>query len=319
MVTIAIPNNYKLPFNDIPWIPSVAATIGTFDGVHFGHRFLINQLKEVGAAMKLPTMVITFDVPPISVVRPGTPYQKLTTIGEKLLRLEKEGVDYTVILPFTPELVKMSAEIFITNILHKRLHVKSLLVGYDHRFGHGRTSGINEYKKIAEPLGISVQKASEAEIDGVTASSSAVRQALIDNDLSLANKLLGYSYLLTGNVEQGFRIGRELGFPTANLMVSDSHKLIPCDGVYAVKASIGKEKYDGMLYIGRRPTLDNGDKRTIEVNLFNFTGTIYGAQVQVEFISFIRGDIKFNNINELQQQIQADYHQISEFLQSMNS
>lgn len=319
MVTIAIPNDYNAPFRDLPWIPNVAATIGTFDGVHFGHRFLLDQLKKMATEKHLPTMVITFDVPPISVVRPGTAYQKLTTIGEKLLRLEAEGVDYTVVLPFTPELVAMTADTFITTILHKRLHVKALLVGYDHRFGHGRISGLEEYKRIAAPLGITVKKASQAEIGGVPASSSAVRQALINNNLALANQLLGYDYILTGKVEHGFRIGRELGFPTANLTVSDSHKLIPCDGVYAVRAIVSGKRYNGMLYIGRRPTLNNGDQRTIEVNLFDFDKTIYGSQIRVEFVAFIREDMKFDSLEALRQQIQADYGRISALFESEQS
>lgn len=311
MVTITIPNDYNTPIGNFKWIPEVAATIGTFDGVHCGHRFLIDQLKEMATEKQLPTMVITFDVPPISVVRPGTPYQKLTTPSEKLHRLETEGVDYTVVLPFTPYLAAMEAETFITTILHERLHVRALLVGYDHRFGHGRIAGAEEYKTIARPLGMSVQKALPAEINGMPASSSAIRQALEQNDLALANRLLGYDYVLTGKVEHGFRIGRELGFPTANLTIADRHKLVPCDGVYAVRATVSGKLYNGMLYIGRRPTLNNGDQRTIEVNLFDFDQMIYGAQVRVEFVSFVRDDMKFDSMEALRLQIQADYEQIT--------
>lgn len=296
----------------------MVATIGFFDGVHRGHRFLIESLKAIAAKRGLPVGVITFAAHPRMVLQPGFHPNLLTSTDEKLALLEKTGIDYCVVLDFSPELSLLSAEEFITHVLKEQLNVSVLLIGYDHRFGHSRTDGFEEYVSYGAACGMDVVEAPPFEESGITISSSCIRNQLLEGKVGEVAKLLSYPYRLTGSIVGGYMIGRKLGFPTANIHVNDPFKIIPAIGVYAVRAYIEGERHDGMLYIGNRPTLQNGSQITMEVNILNFERNIYNNQITVEFISYIRGDHKFNSLAELQKQLAKDRDAVSDVLNKLN-
>lgn len=284
----------------------LVATIGFFDGVHLGHRYLINELKGVAKEKGLPSAVITFADHPRAVLQTGFQPNLLNSPEEKLARLEETGIDRCIVLDFSPELSRLSAKEFITLILKEQLNVSVLLIGYDHRFGHGRSDGFEEYAEYAAACGMEVKKASPFEKGEVTISSSCIRDRLLQGQVEEADKLLSYPYSLTGRIVEGHKVGRKLGFPTANIEVNDHRKIIPAIGVYAVRVYVEGESYNGMLYIGDRPTLENGNEVTLEVNILNFDRDIYNNQITVEFISYIRGDYKFNSLDELKEQLVKD-------------
>ncbi len=295
---------------------SIVATIGTFDGVHRGHAFLIDQLKLLAEKQGLASAVITFDVPPVSVVRPNMPFQKLCSLSEKIEQIGAQGVDYCIVLPFDSVLASYSAERFMKEVLASLLKVKHLLIGYDHRFGNGGSNSIDDYISFGKAHGIEIQQSDAFSPQGELFSSSRVRHLLLDAELEKANQMLGYCYSLTGKVVSGFRIGKSLGFPTANILLDDPHKLIPSDGVYAVFVRVGISIFEGMLYIGKRPTLENGQHRSIEVNIFGFNSEIYGSDITVELISFVRPDIKFDTMDALREQLMKDYEAVKPVLAS---
>lgn len=293
----------------------IAATVGTFDGVHMGHQTLLSELVKNGKEKGLPTAVITFDVPPISVIDPTRPYQQLCSLEEKKQRLLMSGVDQVIIIEFNQTLSHLSAEDFMRNILRDKYHVEYLLVGYDHRFGYKRSEGFEDYREIGRNLGIEVCKSQEEFIAiDKTVSSSRIRALLGTGLISEANQLLGYNYTITGKVVGGFRIGRTLGYPTANIIPDTPHKLIPAHGVYAVFIHIGSKRFRGMLYIGNRPTFENGHNITIEVNIFDFKDDIYDRMITLELVALTRNDKKFDSMEELRDQIRKDGEQIQELL-----
>lgn len=282
------------------------ATIGTFDGVHKGHKYLIEKIKKAAQQESLSSCVVTFDRPPILVIRPDKAPPFLNTTQEKISRIEKTGIDKVEVLNFDLQMAQLTAKEFIEKILAERLHVKHLIIGYDHRFGHNREEGFEEYKAYGAAVGMQVDMFTEFVLSEDEVSSTTVRQYLEQGKLSLANNMLGYPYSITGEVVNGFRNGRLLGYPTANIKPNDPHKLIPKEGVYAVKVHIEEKTYNGMLYIGRRPTFDNGPEISIEVNIFNLNEDLYGQNITIEFIAYTRGDIKFENLEALQNQLQND-------------
>lgn len=296
----------------------LVATIGFFDGVHRGHRFLIDELKGIAAERGLASAVITFAAHPRTVLQPGFHPNLLNTPEEKLSRLESTGIDHCIVLDFSLELSRLSAEEFITQILKERLNIKVLLIGYDHRFGHDRTDGFEEYVAYGAACGIEVIKSSPFEAGEVTISSSYIRDRLLDGQIEEAAKLLSYPYSLTGHIVDGYKVGRKLGFPTANIEVDNPDKIIPAIGVYAVWVYVEDERHKGMLYIGDRPTLQNGNQITMEVNILNFDRNIYNNQITVEFISYIRGDYKFNSLEELKDQLVIDRDMVSSVLDKLN-
>ncbi|WP_085537129.1 riboflavin biosynthesis protein RibF [Massilibacteroides vaginae] len=291
---------------DIPETEGLVATIGFFDGVHLGHRFLIDELKRVAEAKGLPSAVITFSAHPRTVLQPDFHPNLLNTLDEKLTQLETTGLDYCIVMDFSEELSQLSAQAFITQILKEQLNVKTLLIGYDHRFGHDRTDGFEQYVAYGAACGMNVMKASPYEAEDVTVSSSAIRDKLLNGEVEAATKLLSYPYSLTGHIVDGYKVGRKLGFPTANIVVNNPDKIIPAIGVYAVWVYVEGEKHKGMLYIGDRPTLQNGTHITMEVNILNFDRNIYNNQITVAFINYVRGDYKFNSLEELKDQLAAD-------------
>jgi riboflavin kinase/FMN adenylyltransferase len=284
-----------------------AATVGFFDGVHTGHRFLIAELKKEAAKRGLKSMVITFKVHPRKVLHAAYLPQLLTSAEEKLEQLKSTDVDEVVELDFTTEMAQLTAAEFIKQVLAEQLGVKLLLVGHDHRFGKNREEGFPEYVAYGKQNGMEVIQATRYSTEQFShISSSEVRNALLNGEIERANTLLTYPYAFTGYVVSGFQVGKKIGFPTANLNPVEPDKLIPAIGVYAVLIDWNGNSYKGMMNIGRRPTLDNGDAVSLEVHIINFDADIYHQQVKVTFIRKIRDEKKFNSVEELIEQLKMD-------------
>lgn len=292
----------------------LVATIGFFDGVHLGHRFLIHELRQVAEAAGLPSAVITFPEHPRAVLHTDYQPKLLNSFEEKLKHLASTGIDYCIVLDFTPELSRLTAKEFITTVLADRLHVDTLLIGYDHRFGHNREDGFEQYVTYGKTCGIRVIKASQYSEGEAAVSSSEIRKLLSECRVEEAAHLLTYPYGLRGSIVSGYKVGRKLGFPTANIQVDEPFKIIPGIGVYAVRVYLNGQRYKGMLYIGNRPTLDNGDNITLEVNILNFSGDIYNNEITVEFIHHVRGDIKFDTLDQLIDQLKKDRETVERIL-----
>ena len=286
------------------------ATIGFFDGVHRGHRFLIRQLTRYAVGHDLASLLVTFRTHPRQVMQAAYQPQLLTTYDEKCGQLATTGADYCLTLDFTTALAALSARRFMAEILKEKLSVKVLIIGYDHRFGHDRSEGFAEYVEYGRDLGMEVVRADAFAMGEVNVSSSMVRACLAEGEVGIAARCLTRPYEITGRVVHGFHVGHELGFPTANIQVEDSQKLIPKNGVYAVwvKGKIGGEEHvwGGMLNIGLRPTMENGENRTIEVHLLDFAGDLYGCRLTLSFVRRLRDERKFRNKGELVHQLRED-------------
>lgn len=290
---------------DLPLEPCVA-TIGFFDGVHLGHRFLIEQVKELAKDQGLRSALITFPVHPRQVMKSDYRPELLTTPEEKIELLKAQGVDYCIMLDFTVELSQLSALSFMKDILQQRYNVSTLIIGYDHRFGHNRSEGFEDYVRYGQQIGMNVYRAQACMIDDLNISSSLVRTHLLEGKIDLSTRYLGYNYSIEGVVVGGYRVGRTIGFPTANLDLRESNKLIPSDGVYAVRVEVKGCLYAGMLNIGYRPTLDNGSKKSIEVHILRFDEDIYDEKIRLYFVSRIRSEMKFSGLGELIAQLKRD-------------
>ena len=285
---------------------SCVATIGFFDGVHRGHRFLLNQVQQEATRRGLASAAVTFPVHPRKVMHPDYHPDLLTTCTEKVALLEAAGLDYCIMLDFTPALAALSARQFMA-LLQERYHVEVLLVGYDHRFGHNRSECFDDYRRYGHELGMEVLRAEACSYnDELVVSSSAIRRFLQSGRVEEAAACLGYRYSLAGEVVEGYRVGRTLGFPTANLHVADPDKLVPAEGVYAVRVFLEGQTYGGMLCIGNRPTLDNGIQRSIEVNIFRFNGNVYHRPMRIEFVAYMRPEQKFETLDGLVEQLRKD-------------
>jgi len=296
-------------------IEPCVATIGFFDGVHKGHCYLIEQVKAVAASKGLRTALITFPVHPRKVIDANYQLDLLSTFKEKVELLSNTGVDYCFLLEFTPEISALTARDFMADILKNQFKVESLIIGYDHRFGHNRSEGFNEYCQYGKEIGMDVLRAKGLSIENRKIGSSVIRAALISGNLDQANFYLGYHYYLDGVVEQGFQLGRTIGFPTANIAIT-SGKIIPADGVYAVRVSVEGKDYIGMLNIGVRPTVHNGTNRTLEVNILNFSDDIYDKNIHLTFIKRMRPEIKFSGIEALKAQLHQDKEDVENVFES---
>ena len=294
-------------------MPPSVATIGFFDGVHRGHRFLINQVKEVAAKDGLYSALITFPVHPRQVIQTAYRPQLLSSPTEKLELLETMQVDYCFLLPFTQELSLFSAREFM-QLLRNKFNIHTLVIGYDHRFGHNRSENFEDYCRYGEELNIYMVRA-RAYTDGEDKiSSSVIRQLLKEGKVSQAAQFLGYNYYLDGTVVDGYKVGRKIGFPTANLQVDCSDKLIPSEGVYAVYVYVEGKKWAGMLNIGHRPTINNGNNVSIEVNILNFSEDIYHKEMRIEFVKYLRPEEKYGTIDELIAQMHKDREKTAKIL-----
>lgn len=292
---------------DIREIEPCAATIGCFDGVHLGHRFLISQVCEAAADMKLKSAVITFPVHPRQVMQSDYRPQLLSCPEQKNSLIGCIEADYCILLPFTKELSMLTAREFMQE-LYSQYNVRTLVIGYDHRFGHNRAETFEDYCLYGKKIGIEVIKAEPLrdEDNDVFISSSVVRKLLLSGDIRNANKYLGYRYYIDGTVTGGYKVGRTIGFPTANISPSCADKLIPASGVYAVRTCVGGKCYRGMLNIGCRPTVNNGSNVSIEVHILEFDGDIYNHRIRIEFIERIRPEVKFASLEELTGQLEKD-------------
>ncbi len=292
-----------------------AATIGFFDGVHRGHRFLIEQLKAIASEAGLPSAVITFPVHPRKILQSDYQPQLLNNFEEKLFQLSTTGVDFCFVLNFTKELSELTAEEFIREKLSKELHVKDLIIGYDHRFGKGRVNDFNDYKLYGNSCGMQVLQAKQLEETGLHISSTTIRHLLSEGNVEKASSLLSYNYTIEGQVITGNQMGRKMGFPTANLQITEPYKVIPAIGIYATRVHIDGSIYNGMTYIGDRPTVVSGGEQRIETHILDFVEDIYGKDLKIELVEYIRNDIKFDTIEELISQLVRDEVKIREILE----
>ncbi|MDR2651035.1 MAG: riboflavin biosynthesis protein RibF [Prevotellaceae bacterium] len=291
------------------------ATTGFFDGVHGGHVAVLNKLKETGLALNSPVCAVTFWPHPRIVLNNEPEKLKLlSSIEEKKQRIEALGIDKVIIIPFTKEFSEMSPQQFIVDELVKKYNITGLCVGYDHHIGKNRTGGFDVIKKICDELGLYCEQIQSFTIDNKIISSQKIRKCLTDGDIEEANAMLGYSYSLTGIVVHGKKLGRTIGFPTANIELK-SGKLIPCDGVYAVKINLNNQQnLKGMLYIGKKSSVDNSGKTFIEVHIFDFKDDIYNQEISISFEHFVRKDMKFNNVDDMKTQITKDKYDIQKLL-----
>lgn len=285
-----------------------AATIGFFDGVHIGHRYLIRQVTEKAADRSLASLLVTFPIHPRRVMQNGWQPELLTSFSEKCQLLATTGADYCVTLPFTSAMASLSAHDFMQQVLHDHLQVRTLVIGHDHRFGHHRCEGFADYVRYGEKMDMEVVQAQAlpTEESETTISSSVIRQLLGKGAVEEAARCLGYNYFMEGHITEGYRIGRTLGYPTANLHPDEPDKLSPADGVYAVRAHLGNEVYKAMLNIGRRPTIGQGEERTIEAHLLGFSGNLYHQSMRIEFVARLRDEQKFLSREALAAQLKAD-------------
>lgn len=302
--------------DNLPDFRNAVVTIGTFDGVHLGHRQIINKLKEEAADVSGESVIITFHPHPRKIVSSTIlGIRLINTMEEKIGLLESLDVDHLVIVPFTDAFANQAAEDYVKNFLADKFQPHTVIIGYDHRFGKDRLGDYKLLEKMAHELGYKLKEIPRHILDEIAISSTNIREAILHGDFETANKLLGYEFFFEGEVVHGDKMGRELGYPTANLKIANDEKIIPGDGIYAVYAGVGNRqwttgkindsRYKGMMSIGFRPTMD-GKKRVIEVNIFDFDREIYGQTIRVYVKKYLRAEVKFNSIEELKTQIGED-------------
>jgi riboflavin kinase/FMN adenylyltransferase len=301
---------------DVERVSNSVITVGTFDGVHAGHRAIIDTVASKAKERDARSVLVTFDPHPRNIINPDAGIKLLTTLQERAEILEELGIDAMVVIPFDRDFSLLSSEEFIRDIIHKKIGVSEFVIGYDHQFGRNREGTIETIERLGKELGFDSYVVSKREVGEKTVSSTAIRKAISeDGKVEQAAEFLQRPYRLNGTVVHGDKRGKEIGFPTANIKPEHSNKIIPKDGVYAVKVRINGDWYDGMMNIGTRPTFD-GKVQTLEVNLFNFDKDIYGKEVQVRFFNRIRNEKKFDGINELVEQLKQDKNQAKELLSS---
>ncbi|HEY5367782.1 MAG TPA: bifunctional riboflavin kinase/FAD synthetase [Hanamia sp.] len=305
--------------NNLPSFKNAVITVGTFDGVHTGHLQIINQLKKEAQQNKGESVIITFSPHPRMVINAKShqpTIQLLNTLSEKIELLSLQQIDHLVIVPFTEDFSNISGEAYITDFLVAKFHPKTIITGYDHRFGKDRRGDYKLLEKFQDELNFTVKEIPEHVLHHISISSTKIREALTVGDISNANECLGYDYFFEGKVIDGNKLGRTLGYPTANLAIDNKNKLIPANGIYAVKVSIGKENespdafvpesnHYGMMSIGIRPTIGD-NKKMIEVNIFDFDADIYGRNLRVYVTHYLRQEEKFADLEALKKQIAID-------------
>ena len=282
---------------------STILTIGTFDGVHVGHQKIIERLNQ--NKNKDRSAILTFFPHPRKILNQGNEIKWLNTMDEKVQLLDKFGLDHLIIEPFTKEFSELSALDFVKNILVDQLYTKSLVIGYDHQFGKNREGNFEQLKEYGGIYNFDIEKITAQEIEEVSVSSTKIRLAIENGDIKKANTYLGYNYLLTGEIVKGQGLGRKLNYPTINLNIKETYKLIPKTGVYIVKTVIDKRTFFGIMNIGFRPTV-NGKSKTIEIHLLDFSGDLYGENMQIEVLKRLRDEKKFNSLDDLILQINKD-------------
>ena len=290
-------------FNDIQF--QTVTTIGTFDGVHLGHRKILERLTNNAKKTGLKSTVLTFFPHPRMVLQKDVDIKLLNTLEEKTQILETLGLDYLIVHPFTKEFSRLSATDFVNDILVNGLKTKKIIIGYDHRFGRNRNANIQDLIAFGQTLDFEVEEIPAQEVDDISVSSTKIRKALLEGDITTANNYLSYAYMLTGTIKKGKGMGRDFGFPTANLHIAETYKLIPKTGAYVVSSTLNGKTYFGMMNIGYNPTVD-GTEKSIEVNFFDFEGNLYDQKIQVSLLHRIRDEQKFSSIEELKAQLKKD-------------
>lgn len=292
----------------LPAFKRAVITIGTFDGVHTGHRHIIRQLQQAAEACDGETVIVTFDPHPREVLQPGSNQVRLlTTLDEKIALLATQGIDHLVIVPFTREFSERSAQAYLEDFLIERFNPHTIIIGYDHRFGHNREGGLELLEAEQTRYGFSLIEIPQQVVHDLTVSSTKIRKSLQEGNVHLANELLGYQYFLEGMVVHGDKMGRKLGYPTANIQLPDPRKLIPAQGIYAIRVHTAGDvqPLNGVMSIGTRPTFNGNDLR-LEAHIFDWKGDLYDQVIKVEMINYIRANQKFDNVEALIAQMDKD-------------
>jgi riboflavin kinase/FMN adenylyltransferase len=292
-------------FENLPAFKNAVITIGTFDGVHEGHKQIIDALVAEAHAIQGESVIITFNPHPRKVIKPDTPLQLINTLDEKIELLAQTGIDHLVVVPFTKEFSDQSAEQYIEEFLVGKFHPHSIIIGYDHHFGRERKGNFKLLEDRATDYNYKLLEIPKHVLDHIAVSSTKIRKALLESKVETANKLLGYNFFFEGLVVEGDKLGRQLGYPTANLIYTDKEKIHLGHGVYAVYVAIDGVRKKGMLSIGNRPTLVDSDER-VEVNIFDWSEEIYGTTIQISVKKFLRSQEKYNSLDELIQQLHKD-------------
>lgn len=295
-------------------VPNAVVTIGTFDGVHRGHQEILRNMVKRAHEIGGESVVVTFYPHPRQVLSSDVTIKFITTQEEKIRLLEALGIDNLVIIKFTKEFAAKSSEEFIKDCIVKNIQPSVLIIGYDHHFGKGRTGDFEMLFKLGSQYHFKVEKIQEQDVDNVAVSSTKIRHFLENGDIQNANKLLGYEFSYTGKVIHGQRIGHKMGYPTANIDVSEEFKLIERQGVYATVADIDGKSYPSMTYIGKRPTMHDERPQSIETHIIGFDKEIYDKEIKIRFVDFVRDDEKFDNFEALKRQISIDEQRIINIL-----
>ncbi|WP_367755853.1 bifunctional riboflavin kinase/FAD synthetase [Flavobacterium sp. WC2430] len=280
-------------------------TLGTFDGVHVGHKKILERIIQNTANKKYESLVLTFFPHPRMVLQEQSEIKLLNTIPEKINLLEKIGIENLVIHPFDETFSRLTAEEFVSTVLVDQFHIHKIIIGHDHRFGRNRTANIDDLINFGKQYGFEVEQISVQEINDLSVSSTKIRNALLEGNMNLANEYLGYDYFLTGTIFKGKQLGRTIGFPTANLKIEENYKLIPLNGVYIVKSTIDQKTVYGMMNIGFNPTV-KGESLSIEIHYLDFDADLYDQKVTVSILKYLRPEEKFNSIDTLKKQLQKD-------------
>ncbi len=296
---------------------STVVTIGTFDGVHMGHRKIIDRLVASAQSNDYESVVLTFFPHPRMVVQKDTGIKLINTIKERTRLLEKTGLDHLIVHPFTKEFSRLTAESFVKDILVDQLKAKKVIIGYDHHFGRNRNADITDLRRFGKQFGFDVEEISKQDIDDVAISSTKIRRALEEGNIIKANEFLGYPFMLTGIVSRGKGLGRKLNYPTANLHLKEDYKLIPAKGVYVVQAEIDGQNFHGMMNIGTNPTV-GGSELTIETYFFDLDKDLYDRTLQIDLLTRIRKEMKFNTVEELIEAMKADEVFSKKYIETLN-
>jgi riboflavin kinase/FMN adenylyltransferase len=291
--------------NDFVSSKKTILTLGTFDGVHIGHRKILEKLTQNVENGKYESLVLTFFPHPRMVLQGQSEVKLLTTITEKTELLEKSGIENLVIHPFDEDFSKLTASEFVKKVLVDQLHIQKIIIGHDHRFGRNRTANIDDLIAFGKEYGFEVEQISAQEIEAVSVSSTKIRKELKEGNVTLANEYLGYDYFLTGTIIKGKQLGRTIGFPTANIRIREDYKLIPKNGVYIVKSIINQRVVFGMMNIGLNPTIPN-EKLSIEIHYFDFDSDLYDQKIVVSILKYIRPEQKFDSVDLLKAQLEKD-------------
>ena len=302
--------------NDFVCTKKTILTLGTFDGVHIGHRKILERVIQKNFDVDIESVVLTFFPHPRMVLEKKSDVKLLNTLSEKIELLQNIGLENLVIHPFDEKFSQLTAQEFVKTVLVDQFHIKKIIIGHDHRFGRNRTANIDDLISFGRQYDFEVEQISVQEIEAVSVSSTKIRKALQKGNMNLANDYLGYNYFLTGTVFEGKQLGRTIGFPTANLKIDENYKLIPRNGVYVVKSIINQKIVFGMMNIGYNPTVA-GEHLSIEIHYFDFDANLYGQKIAVDLLQFIRAEQKFESVTQLKQQLEKDKNTALIFLQKL--